>query len=86
MATPIRQEAPPMPLSTGARIPDAPAHPGFYKGDDPVEWARNRLAIIRYQCASMRAGAYVDSPAIQARLEHLDAEGRMFDGLLKRVR
>jgi hypothetical protein len=84
MATPISKGGPPVVDLSGAEK-QARQHPGFYRGDDAVEWATNQAQIRRHQIAEMREGAYADRPAIQQRIEHIAREAEMFEHLVKKA-
>lgn len=62
------------------KLGDPLRHPGFYKGDDCVEWAKNMAAIKRYQADSLRNSQYVEKRG--ADIMTLDGEAKMFDELV----
>jgi hypothetical protein len=76
------------PISKGGPLdkPQAKAvHPGFYKGDDAVEWARNQAALRRHQLVTMREGMYADTPVVQQSMVGIEAEAAMFEALVKKA-
>lgn len=82
MATPIAPTGP-LPKGVGDEPPPALVHPGFYTGDDPIEWAKNRAAICRYNAAQLRSQK---SDAARPLIEHNEREEKMFSTLLQKVK
>lgn len=55
-------------------------HPGFYKGDDAVEWAKNKIALMKYNSATIR-GTPKLSPVHEQMLAENDRELNMMMAL-----
>lgn len=75
------------PLKTGGPLPqgvgDAPTepkHPGFYQGDDAVEWAKNKIALLQHVSFHLRQQK---SPAADPLISANEHEAQMLQHLLE---
>ena len=57
MSKPISGQIPP---GVGDKVPPEPRHPGFYTGDDPYQWAQNKIACLRHVNIGLRKNAQHD--------------------------
>lgn len=82
MVEPIKTDEP-LPQGVGDPVATKPAHPGFYTGEDPVEWARNRAALYRYHNIQLREQ---NSASAEPLIAANEREIAMFEALLARIK